>query len=174
MAEQNTLYKLIVLYMLQKIKFSMTYAQIADFLLEKGYTSYFVLQSALAELQEADMIHLETVRNTTYYTITPEGEETIGFFAGKIPQPIRTDIDEWLLANKLQIREEVSVLADYYRSTSGEYDVRCRVTEQQHNLIDLTISVPEESQARAICIQWKKKCQNVYAWIMNELMQESD
>ena len=174
MAEQNTLYKLIILYMLKKIEFSMTYAQIADFLLEKGYTGYFVLQSSIADLLDADMIHVETVRNTSYYTITPEGEKTIGFFTGNIPLPIRDDIDSWLSENKLQMREEISVIADYYRSTGGEYAVHCIAKEQAQVLIELTLTVPEEKQARAICLQWKKKCQNVYAMLMNELMTDPE
>ena len=32
-----TLYKLIVLYMLNKVKFKLTYAQISEFILEKEY-----------------------------------------------------------------------------------------------------------------------------------------
>ena len=53
MADPITLYKLIVLYMLKKIDFSMTNAQISNFILDQGYTTYFTLQSVLAELTEA-------------------------------------------------------------------------------------------------------------------------
>lgn len=43
MADPITLYKLIVLYMLKKIDFSMTNAQISNFVLDQGYTTYFTL-----------------------------------------------------------------------------------------------------------------------------------
>ena len=170
MADPITLYKLIVLYMLKKIDFSMTNAQISNFILDQGYTTYFTLQSVLAELTEAGLIHQETIQNTSLYTITPEGEETIGFFGNKISRSIRDDVDKYLKENKMQLRNEVSVIADYYRNTVGEYSVRCRVKEKNSDLIDLTLCVPEEAQAKAICKQWQKKCQTVYEYIMQELM----
>ena len=103
MADPITLYKLIVLYMLKKIDFSMTNAQISNFILDQGYTTYFTLQSVLAELTEAGLIHQETIQNTSFYTITPEGEETIGFFGNKISRSIRDDVDKYLKENNIQI-----------------------------------------------------------------------
>ncbi len=39
-----TLYKLIVLYMLDRVNFPMTNAQVSDYILEKEYTNYLTLQ----------------------------------------------------------------------------------------------------------------------------------
>ncbi|HIV22666.1 MAG TPA: DUF4364 family protein [Candidatus Merdiplasma excrementigallinarum] len=171
MSDFNTLYKLMILYMLSKVDFSLTNAQFSSFFLDKGYTDYFTVQSVLSELTASDLIHQEVVQNTSYYTITPGGEETVGYFKNNISSSIRSDIDEYLKANRIQLRNEVSVLADYYKNTGGDISVRCRVKEKQSDLIDLTITVPDETQAKAICRQWQKKCQTVYEFIMRELMQ---
>ena len=40
-----TLYKLIILYMLERAKLPLTNAQISDFILENDYTNYFNIQS---------------------------------------------------------------------------------------------------------------------------------
>ena len=74
MSEPHTLYKLIILYMLKKIDFSLTNSQISSFILEQGYTTYFTLQSVLSELIESGLIHQDTIQNSSFYTITPEGE----------------------------------------------------------------------------------------------------
>ncbi len=169
----QNLYKLIVLFMLNKIDFSMTFSQISDFVLGQGYTDYFTLQSSISELTEAGLIHPETLRNISYYTVTPEGEETIGFFENRIPQAIREDIVKYLTENKMQMRNEVSVLSDYYRSTNGEYEVQCRVREKQVDLIDLKLSVPGEDQAKAICQNWKEASQEVYSYLMKTLLTRS-
>ena len=50
MADTFTLYKLIILYMLDKISFPLSNAQLSEFILEKEYTDYFTVQSALSEL----------------------------------------------------------------------------------------------------------------------------
>lgn len=171
MSEINTLYKLIVLYMLNEIDFSLTNVQISTFFLDQDYTSYFTIQAVLSELAESGLIHAEVMQNTSYYTITPEGEKTLGYFKNNISASIREDIETYLRENKIQLRDEVSVQADYYRNTAGEFSVRCRVREKQADLIDLTIAVPDEAQAKAVCQQWRKKCQTVYAYVMKELLQ---
>ena len=56
MAETFTLYKLIVLYMLDRVDFPLTTSQISEFILDKGYTTYFRLQSALAELTDSGLL----------------------------------------------------------------------------------------------------------------------
>ena len=53
MAETYTLYKLIVLYMLDKVDFPLTTSQISEFILDKGYTTYFRLQETLSELTDS-------------------------------------------------------------------------------------------------------------------------
>ena len=60
MAETFTLYKLIILYMLKKVDFPLTTSQISEFVLDKGYTSYFKLQEALSELAQSGLIRTET------------------------------------------------------------------------------------------------------------------
>lgn len=48
--------------------------------------------------------------------------------------------------------------------------VRCRVREQDSNLIDLTFQVPSKKQAESACSHWAEKSQNIYATIMKELL----
>jgi cell division protein FtsB len=96
--------------MLGKVDFSLTYAHLSDFILGRGYTDYFNLQQTIAELTEAGLIHQETLRSTTYYMITPEGEETIGYFSSRISLAIRADIDAWLRENRLAMIGIVAVV----------------------------------------------------------------
>ena len=42
-----TLYKLIVLYMLNRVSFPMTTAQISDFILDREYTNFLALQQVI-------------------------------------------------------------------------------------------------------------------------------
>lgn len=174
MAEPLTLYKLIILYMLKKVDFPLTNAQISEFVLEQEYTTYFTLQQAISELVEAGLIRVETVRNTSQYFLTDDGDETLGFFEQKISPPIRDDIDRYIQENKMDLRNEVAIVADYYKNTGGEYSVHCEVKEKKGNLLDLTISVPDKEQAVAMCDHWNKKCQEIYEYLMNALLTESN
>ena len=53
MTDSFALYKLIILYMLKKVDFPLTTAQISEFILDKGYTSFFKLQETLSEMLES-------------------------------------------------------------------------------------------------------------------------
>lgn len=170
MSDTFTLYKLIILYMLDKVDFPLTNSQISEFILDKGYTSYFKLQQALAELTEAELIREETTHNRTLFHITEDGAQTIDFFRNKISRPIQEDIDAFFNEKKYELKNETSVKADFYRNTAGEYSVRCQVLENQGPLIDLTLSVPTESEAEAIAANWQKKNQEIYAWLMSQLL----
>ena len=63
--EPLTLYKLIVLYLLNKVSFPLTMAQVSDLILEKEYTSYLTLQQVINELAQAGLITAKTLVNRT-------------------------------------------------------------------------------------------------------------
>lgn len=170
MAEPLTLYKLIILYMLKKIDFPLTNSQISEFILDKGYTTYFKLQQAISELIESAFIREEIVQNRTFYHITEDGVETIQFFKNNISPAIQKDIDDFLKEKKYDLKNETAVKADYYRNTNMEYSVRCQVMENELPLIDLTITVPTETEAENVAKNWKKKNQEIYAMIMGKLL----
>lgn len=156
--------------MLEKLNFPMTNGQISEFILDKGYTNYFTLQQTLAELVEANFIREETTHNRTLYHLTDEGAETNNFFKNNISAAIQQDIDTFIAEKRYELRNEVSVKADFYQNKNLEYDVRCQIFENGTPLIDLTLSVPTEEQAETIANNWSKKNQEIYAKIMTDLL----
>ncbi len=164
-----TLYKLIVLYMLDRVNFPMTNAQISDFVLEKEYTNFLTLQTVINELTEAGMISAQSIRNRTHLSITTEGKETLHFFENRIGDAIKTDIKNYFQEKEFDLRNEISVLADYYKATSGEYETRLVAKDRGLSLIDLTLSVPTKELAETICDNWQKKNQEVYQYVVKSL-----
>ena len=170
MSESFTLYKLIVLYMLDKVDFPLTNGQISEFILDNGYTSYFTLQQAISELVEAGFLREETTHNRTLYHLTQEGVETIHFFKNNISPAIQEDIDTFFVEKSYDLKSEVSVKADYYQNKKLEYAVRCQILEDGAPLIDLTLTVPTEEVATSVANNWNKKNQEIYAQIMANLL----
>ena len=115
MAEPLTLYKLIILYMLQKVDFPLSNAQISGFILDKGYTNYFHLQQAISELIESGLVRSETVRNASYLKITDSGNQTLEYFGEEVSDEIKKDIEKFFLENSMELKEERSAMADYYK-----------------------------------------------------------
>ena len=172
LSEPMTLYKLMNLYMLKQVNFPLTNSQLSDFFLEHEYTTYFTLQQALNELLEAGLIHMESNRNTSRYEITREGEDTLSFFGKNISPAIIDDMDKYLKENRFRMRDEVGIVADYYKSTNQDYIVQCEVREGKTALIDLDLSVPDREQAESMCSNWERKSQEIYAFTMKALMSD--
>lgn len=168
--ETFTLYKLIILYMLNKVDFPLTTSQISEFILEQGYTTYFRLQETLAELVDSELVTVENTHNRTLYRLTENGENTIAFFRNKISTEIQADIDRFLSEKEYALKEEVSVKTDYYLTTNHEYEVRCQIIENGSNLIDLKLVVPTETEAETIANNWTRKNQEIYTSLITELL----
>ena len=166
LAEPMTLYKLMNLYMLHQVNFPLTNAQLSNFFLDREYTTYFTLQQALNELLDAGLVKKETMRNSSRYEITKEGEETLEFFGKNISPAIVSDMDEY------RMRNEVGLISDFYKSTNQDYIVHCEVREGKAVLVNLDISVPDKEQAEIMCNHWKDRSQEIYAYVMKSLMSE--
>ncbi|MDY5871180.1 MAG: DUF4364 family protein [Suilimivivens sp.] len=169
MHDPLTLYKLIVLYMLTRVDFPLTKAQVGDFILGKEYTNFLTLQQAIGELIDAGLVTAQSIRNRTHLTITGEGRETLRFFQNQINDSIKSDIDDFFRENEIELRNEVSILADYYKSTSGEYEAHLIAKDKNVDLVNITISVPSEETAAAICDNWQKKNQDIYQYLISQL-----
>ena len=174
LSDPQTLYKLMILYMLRRVKFPLKNSQISEFFLDKEYTDYISLQQALAELLESHLISAEEIRNSPQYEITREGEEALAYFGSNVSEEIKADLDAFLKENKIRLRNEVGVIADYFRNSNGEIQARCEVREGKSPLISLQLAVPSEKTAELICENWKLKNQKIYSFLMQELMGVSE
>ena len=150
--EAETLYKLIIMHMLNKVEFPLTNSQISQFFLENEYTNYFTVQKSLSELIE-------------------DGRESLKFFENKIPNPIVDDVDMFLMNNKYELRNEVGTVSDYYRASNGDYVVHCQVKEGDSTLIEVNVATPDKETASKMCATWEDKdcSQEIYQYVIDKL-----
>lgn len=169
-----TLYKLIILFMLDRVDFPLTTSQLSQFILDKGYTNYFSFQQALNELEEALFIRSELIRNTTQYHLTSEGKEALDLFDYKISPAIKDDIYSYLSAEKINLRNEVEIFATYYPAKRDEYMVQCTILERSETMLDIKLNVPSLEQATMICDNWQEKSNSIYDYLVKQLWNLKD
>ena len=128
--DATTLYKLMVLYMLDKVNFPLSNSQIADFMLDRQYTNYFTLQEVLSSLASDGFVQILTYRSSTQYKLTKEGIDTISFFYNKISQAIRDDIDKYLKDNKYDYDDS------YLQEGFTDYIIKSSDKEEMLNKIN--------------------------------------
>ncbi len=170
MAELDTMYRIMILYMLDKVEYPLTNTQITNFILEKDYTNYFTVQQTLSDLLSSDLIIAESTHSNTRYRITDEGMQTLRFFEDKVSSEIKEDILTYLREHNYELKQETAVYADFFKATGSGYQVRCRIKEKETSVIDLTLTVQTRQQAEAVCANWKEESADVYALLMDTLM----
>jgi len=168
--DSTTLYKLMILYMLSKVNFPLTNTQLSSFILGKQYTDYFTFQETMGSLVEDNFVRSISHQNTTQYSLTNEGEDTIAFFYTKLSTGIREDIEKYLTDNKYELKNEAGTITDCYQLPNGNYIAHCQVKEGDTSLIELNLNVPLEEQAEIICAKWRENSQEIYDYIIHKLM----
>lgn len=165
-----TLYKLIILFLLDKVDFDLTNGQISNIIIDLKYTNYFHIQYSISELLDTEFIIGEKIGSKTYYRITNTGKEALSFFNNMISPTIQKELTDYLKEHQYSLRDESSTLSEYFELRKDNYVVRLRVMEENEPIIDLSISVPSEDDAKNICDNWSKNSQEVYAYILTSLL----
>ena len=163
MADLHTMYRVMILYMLNQVEYPLTNTQITNFILEKEYTNYFTVQEILSDLISSQLITAESTHNNTRYRITPYGHV-------KISDAIKEDIRTYFVEHDFDLKQETSVYADYYKVPGEGYAVRCRIRNLETDIVDLTLHVSGRQQAEAVCQNWKKNHFPIYETLMDILL----
>ena len=170
MTEPQTLTKLIVLYMLDKVGYPITKAQIYEFVLEKEYANYFTLTQATFELTEDGFVESSSTHSATFLSLTDKGRDTLTFFSGRISEGIKEDINKYSIENNMEIANNMSVITNYYKTAKGDYVADLSAREKSEDLISIKINMPTEDSARAMCEHWRDKSSDIYSFILENLL----
>lgn len=165
----DTLYKLIVLYMLCRADEPLTKVQVCDFVQGNNLTDYLTLQTTFSELIENNMLESTASGKRTYLKVTPEGRQTLSFFEKRISKDIRDDVAEYLKKNAITLRDENSVKGTYYKTTAGHYEASLVVREKNEDIVKVTLSLPDEETAKSVCDNWQDKSAAIYSNIVKNL-----
>lgn len=167
--EALQLYKLIILYFLNKADQPMPNAILSDFILESGYTDYLSIQQTLSELTEDKMILVEQTPQKSYYTIAEIGKETLRFFGNQLPLDTCRQIDEYLEKNRLAIVDDTSIRTDYTQIHPNEYLATGSIYERGSKIMEVCINVTSEEEAVDACRRFQEKNEQVYAQLLTLL-----
>ena len=168
--EPLPIYKLIVLYMLDRLPHSVSTAQISEFAVEKGYMNFLTLQQVISELSRTGLVEAQKTHNRTQLRITWEGHDTLSYFQDSISRDIRDEIRTYLEENGLRMRNEASVQSDYQKIAEGEFEARLQATDNGTSLVSIRLNVPTEELAMRVCDNWQKHNEEIYRYLTTALL----
>lgn len=167
--ESLTIYKLIVLYILNRVSFPLTKSQVSDLVLEKEYTTYLTLQQVFNELTQTGLVDAKKLVNRTHLQITQEGRNTLSYFQNQVSDVIKEEINEYLKLHELEMRSESSIRSNYYKAVNGEFETELTAMDKEVNLVTVRLTVPTEELAISICENWQKRNREIYQYLTTAL-----
>lgn len=165
--------KLIILYIIKKLNKLITNLQMVDLILDTTGIDYFSLQQLLLDLEEKNLISLTHQDGSRYYKITHDGEEMLDFLSHLIPSFLLRRINSKIHSIQKKIEQKTVVFADYTIENENTFVVKCKISENDLTLLELTVNVPDKEQAISICNKWYENPSKIYGDILTILYKQN-
>lgn len=161
--------KLLLLYLMDKSENSLTNAEITEFMLEKNYMNYFLIQQYLSELIKSNFIDYIDKDDEKVYILLNKGKLTLSYFEDRIPESIKKDISDKFVQIKEDEKKATQVIGECFQKNDNEYIVNLKLIENSETLFSLYLNVTTPKQAQIICDTWKNNTEYIYKNLLNML-----
>lgn len=170
MTDPLTLTKLIILYMLDSADKPLPKSKIFSFIIDNEYTNYFTLMQASTELTDAGFVNLNVKKNSTVFSITEEGVNTLNSFADRISSSIRKDIASYLTDILGENKSSMNIETNYYRNGYSGYIAELVAKDKNTEIINIKINMPTEESVAALCKNFEEKGEDIYDLLVENLL----
>lgn len=164
--------KLLLLYIIDKTEKPLTNENITEFVLEKNYMNYFLIQQYLSELIKSNFIEYIKKEEDEIYILLSKGESTLSYFEDRISEKTKKEISDHFVQIKKDAKIETQITGEYFEKNKNEYIVSLKLLENDQTLFSLYIDVATVEQAEKICSTWKKNTEYIYKNLLNMLVDE--
>ena len=164
--------KLLLLYVLNQIKLSVSNNQLTQIILENNFINYFTLQQYISELVASNFLEYMESNGKHRLLITNEGVRVLNLFQNRISEGKKEIIDSYLNKQIENIKNEITVTSDYTIEKENNFIVNLKATENENILIDIKLNVASNKQARDLCSKWKNNSSEIYSAIITLLTED--
>lgn len=162
MTDDTALQRLILLKIAASSMTHIANTKISEAAIESFSMNFFMVQQHLSELTENGFLESSKVDGEVAYSITDAGLSILELFKDMLSAEINSLIESLFVSFQKQQGAEAS----YILSDTGEYSIDLIFTERGLTVFKLTLSIPDEMQAKKICSAWKLESSNLFGKIM--------
>ena len=149
-----------------------TELQLLQFLVDHDLLNYFEMMFALNDLCSRGQA-VRTKKNAGFlYQVTDAGKEALELFSGRVPMSLKTLMAETEEEWKARFREETQNQHQIVQTDRGEYELRLKITEQDIDMMCLSLSLPTRELADRLAKRWPDKAGKVYDTVIRILTED--
>lgn len=158
--------KLILLYVFHTLNMPITATQVDDIILGLELIDFFPLQQYKTDLIQNGMIESNELDDETYLMLTEQGINALNFFRNRLSQSDTIRIDQEVERVKKDVKRARLIKAEYFKLDDNDYMVDMQIKEGSYDLIRLTLNVPSNKTAKAMCDKWKEDAVEMYGQVI--------
>ncbi len=170
----NTVNKLILLYVFEKMEIPLTENSILEICSSQNtWINWMDCKDLLAQLIDAKFVYKpNTDSGESRYNITVAGRDCLSQFYTRIPASIRQEIDEFAGQNKMQFKRNQEYVAKFYKNADGSYTVELKILEPltTESIFSLSIKCDTRHNATIACKRWRELAPTIYEHVYNKVM----
>ena len=171
----NTVDKLILLYVLDKMEIPLTENSILEICSsQNNWINWMSCKDLLIQLIDAKFIYKpNTNSDESRYNITVSGRGCLSQFYTKIPASLRDNIAKFADENKMQFKRNQEYIAKSYKNEDGSYTVDLKILEPltTESIFTLSIKTDTRHNASIACKKWRETAANVYEYIYSKIIE---
>lgn len=163
--------KLLLLYILKTASYSFTKEELTEFILEKDYMNYFLIQQYILELLQSGFIKVDN-GNEDKFILLEKGSLALDYFESKVPGTLKEELAEIFQKEEKIKKQETQVVSEYFEKENNQFNVNLKLVENNDTLFSLYLNVATLEQAEGICKIWKNEPDSIYQGIINMFIKE--
>ncbi|WP_234119028.1 DUF4364 family protein [Clostridium hydrogenum] len=164
--------KLLLLYILNELKFPISKNQLTEIILENNFMNYFILQQYILELISSNFVESVEQDGKNRISITASGIKVLNLFSNRLMDDKKSLVDKYINVNMNNIKNAISITADYTIENKNSYIVNLKAKESDITLIEVKLNVVSNKQARELCAKWKNSSSDLYTKIISLLTKD--
>ena len=161
--------KVLILYILDSVGKPITNDALYSIVTSAIELNYFYFQQFLLDLIEAKYVACYNKETQDVYNLTEAGKETLDLTLDILPGIIKLKVDTNLKSSMEMFENDQSVIAEYMPKSENEYEVKCKIVEDNEIIFDITTYAYSRDQAQIIVDNWKKNAIKIYPKIIQLL-----
>jgi len=171
----NTVNKLILLYVLDKMEIPLTENSILEICSsQNNWVNWMDCKELLQQLIIAKFVYKPNTDNDeNRYNITVTGRECLSQFYTRIPASLRETIDKFAIENKMQFKRNQEYVAKSYKNEDGSYTAELKILEPltTNSIFSLTLKTDTRHSATAACKRWRELAPTMYEYVYNKIIE---
>ena len=169
--DNNLVNKLILLFIFDKMGMPVTEKTLLEMCASRNnWINYMESIECLGGLVDAGFVFRAKSERSEYYTITTSGRECLDNFFTRIPASKRTEIADYIKANRMMYKRAQEHFRGYYKNNDGSYTVHLKILDPLRTTMELKLNVANRAVAKTVYNKWDSSAAEVYSMIYEKLI----